>query len=160
MFSGRERISLGSRALESHLLGERSNEPEESADAEKSVAVSWRTEKPIKNRTDHLNYGHSHQKLRRLGWGWAPNPQTCQVCNGTGKIKQVVTTPFGQMSTQKVCSNCGGEGKIIKEPCSVCKGKGTVRESAKIKVKIPEGISDGYLLCYLYLCLKMLHLLL
>ena len=71
------------------------------------------------------------------------NPQTCQVCNGTGKIKQVVTTPFGQMSTQKVCSNCGGEGKIIKEPCSVCKGKGTVRESAKIKVKIPEGISDG-----------------
>ena len=30
-------------------LGERSNEPEESPDAEKSVAVSWSTEKPIKN---------------------------------------------------------------------------------------------------------------
>ena len=37
----------------------------------------------------------------------------------------------------------GGEGKIIKEPCQDCKGKGTVRESAKIKVKIPEGIDDG-----------------
>ena len=71
------------------------------------------------------------------------NPQTCQVCNGTGKIKQVVTTPFGQMSTQKVCSNCGGEGKIIKEPCSECRGKGIVRESARIKVKIPVGIDDG-----------------
>ena len=44
---------------------------------------------------------------------------------------------------KKICSNCGGEGKIIKEPCQDCKGKGTVRESAKIKVKIPEGIDDG-----------------
>ena len=65
----------GSRTLESHLPGGRSNEPEESPDAEKSVAVSWSMEKPIKNRTDHLNYGHSHQKLRRLGGGWAPNPR-------------------------------------------------------------------------------------
>ena len=65
----------GSRTLESLLPGERSNEPEESPDAEKSVAVSWSTEKPIKNPTDHLNYGHSHQKLRCLGRGWAPNPQ-------------------------------------------------------------------------------------
>ena len=65
----------GSRTLESHLPGERSNEPEESPDAEKSVAVSWSTEKPIKNPTDHLNYGQSHQKLRRLGGGWAPRPR-------------------------------------------------------------------------------------
>ena len=31
--------------------------------------------KTIKNPTDHLNYGHSHQKLRRLGGGWAPRPR-------------------------------------------------------------------------------------
>ena len=65
----------GSRTLESHLLGERSNEPEQSPDAEKSVAVSRSTEKPIKNPTDHLNYGQSHQKLRHLGGGWAPRFQ-------------------------------------------------------------------------------------
>jgi len=65
----------GSRTLESHLLGERSNELEESPDAEKSVAVSWSTEKPIKNLADHLNYGQSHQKLRCLGGGWAPRPR-------------------------------------------------------------------------------------
>ena len=54
--------------------GERSNEPEESPDAEKSVAVSWSSEKQRKNQTDHLNYGHSHQKLRHLGVGWALRP--------------------------------------------------------------------------------------
>ena len=74
----------GSHTLESHLLGERSNKPEESPDAEKSVAVSWSTEKPIKNPTDHLNYGHSHQKLRRLGGGWAPNPRLQRLVPGKG----------------------------------------------------------------------------
>jgi len=47
------------------------------------------------------------------------------------------------MSTQRTCNNCGGTGKIIKNPCSTCKGKGTVRKIAKIKVKIPEGIDEG-----------------
>ena len=65
----------GSRTLEIHLPGEKANEPEESPDAEKSVEVSWSTEKPIKNRVDHLNYGHSHKKLRRLGRGWALRPR-------------------------------------------------------------------------------------
>ena len=74
----------GSRTLESHLPGERSNEPEESPDAERSVAVSRNTEKPIKNPTDHLNYGHSHQKLRRLGGGWAPNPRLQRLVPGKG----------------------------------------------------------------------------
>ena len=64
--------------------GERSNEPEESPDAEKSVAVSWSTEKPIKNPTDHLNYGHSHQKLRCLGGGWAPRPRLQRLVPGLG----------------------------------------------------------------------------
>ena len=46
-------------------------------------------------------------------------------------------------STQKVCTVCGGTGKVIKEPCTDCKGKGIVRKSIKIKVKIPEGIDEG-----------------
>ena len=69
--------------------------------------------------------------------------EKCSVCNGTGKIKQVVTTPFGQMATQKVCSTCGGTGKVIKNPCPDCRGKGIVKKTVKLKVKIPEGIDDG-----------------
>ena len=47
------------------------------------------------------------------------------------------------MATQKICSNCGGEGKIIDDPCPNCKGKGYTRQTSKIKVKIPAGINDG-----------------
>ena len=69
--------------------------------------------------------------------------EKCSVCNGTGKIKQIVTTPFGQMATQKICTHCGGDGKVIKEPCPDCKGKGIVKKTIKLKVKIPEGIDEG-----------------
>ena len=71
------------------------------------------------------------------------SPEKCSVCNGAGKIKQVVTPPFGQMATQKICSHCGGSGTIIKEPCPECKGKGINKKSIKLKVKIPEGIDEG-----------------
>ena len=71
------------------------------------------------------------------------SPEKCSVCNGAGKIKQVVTTPFGQMATQKICSHCGGSGTIIKEPCPECQGKGINKKSIKLKVKIPEGIDEG-----------------
>ena len=69
--------------------------------------------------------------------------ETCTVCAGKGKIKQVVTTPFGQMSTQKTCTTCGGTGKVIKNPCTMCHGKGINKKPVKIKVKIPAGIDDG-----------------
>ena len=47
------------------------------------------------------------------------------------------------MQTSRTCSNCHGTGKVIKEPCTECKGKGQVRKNIKISVNIPEGVMDG-----------------
>lgn len=69
--------------------------------------------------------------------------ETCQMCHGTGQIRQVQTTILGQMQTTRTCTNCHGEGKIIKEPCETCRGKGTIRKAVKIKVKIPAGIDEN-----------------
>ena len=65
------------------------------------------------------------------------------MCNGTGQVRQVQNTILGQMQTTRTCSNCGGTGKVIKQPCDECKGKGKIRKQAKIKVKIPAGIDDN-----------------
>ena len=67
----------------------------------------------------------------------------CTMCNGTGQVRQVQNTILGQMQTTRTCSNCGGTGKVIKQPCDECKGKGKIRKQAKIKVKIPAGIDDN-----------------
>lgn len=52
-------------------------------------------------------------------------------------------TPFGVMQSTRICSRCGGRGKIIKEPCKKCGGKGRVRVTKQLEVNIPAGIDDG-----------------
>ena len=68
---------------------------------------------------------------------------TCSMCGGSGQITQMQTTILGQMQTTRTCPNCHGEGKIIKEPCETCKGKGQIKKPVKLRVKIPEGIDDN-----------------
>ena len=70
-------------------------------------------------------------------------PETCSVCGGKGTVTQMQTTLLGQMRVQTTCSNCHGTGKVIKDVCQTCLGKGTVRKQAKLNVKIPAGIDDG-----------------
>ncbi len=41
------------------------------------------------------------------------------------------------------CDACRGKGKIIKSPCSGCKGTGYVKVNKKLSVSIPAGIGDG-----------------
>lgn len=69
--------------------------------------------------------------------------QTCPNCNGTGQEQRVTNSFFGQTVTYTTCSRCGGEGKIVKNPCGTCGGSGLVRKKAMIKVKIPAGVEEG-----------------
>ena len=41
------------------------------------------------------------------------------------------------------CSACGGRGESAGSRCSGCRGTGTLRESRRVKVRIPAGIADG-----------------
>lgn len=68
---------------------------------------------------------------------------TCPVCSGTGEVRQVSRSVFGQFVNISACNNCGGEGKITKEPCLTCKGDGRAQGEATIKVAIPAGVSEG-----------------
>lgn len=68
---------------------------------------------------------------------------TCSTCNGTGYAKSETRTPFGVMIRTTTCSKCGGEGRIIKDPCPTCKGSGTAYKHRQVTVEIPAGIEDG-----------------
>ncbi|WP_339175654.1 molecular chaperone DnaJ [Solibacillus sp. FSL R5-0691] len=71
------------------------------------------------------------------------HPQTCSQCNGAGQINQAVDTPFGRMVNKRSCPSCRGQGKIIVEKCSPCRGTGTITKKKKIKITIPAGVDDG-----------------
>ncbi len=67
-------------------------------------------------------------------------PTRCPRCNGLGEIRQRIA-PFN-MVTVTTCDMCGGSGVMIPIPCRACQGEGRVRQSKKIKVKIPAGVDS------------------
>lgn len=67
----------------------------------------------------------------------------CEYCNGSGEIRQVSRSVFGQFVNITPCSNCGGSGKILSSPCSTCDGEGRVQRDDTVEVNIPAGISEG-----------------
>ena len=68
--------------------------------------------------------------------------ETCTRCEGAGQLRAVQRTAFGQLVRQVVCDVCGGDGKIPKEPCAECRGRGRKAGRRKLSVDIPPGIAD------------------
>ncbi|MBN1352577.1 molecular chaperone DnaJ [candidate division KSB1 bacterium] len=68
---------------------------------------------------------------------------TCPVCRGTGEVRQVQNTMFGQFVNIGTCSNCHGDGQILAKPCPKCGGDGRIKDDTSIKVKVPAGVATG-----------------
>ncbi len=67
------------------------------------------------------------------------SPVTCSGCGGRGQIRY----SQGFFAVARTCPQCGGAGKVIKDPCVNCSGSGRVREEKKLSVKIPAGVDEG-----------------
>ncbi len=66
-------------------------------------------------------------------------PITCSGCGGRGQVRYTQ----GIFAVARTCPQCGGAGKVIKDPCQSCNGAGRVREEKSISVKIPAGVDEG-----------------
>jgi molecular chaperone DnaJ len=67
----------------------------------------------------------------------------CSNCNGTGEIRQVTRSMFGQFVNVTMCNVCHGEGRIIKEKCEECFGEGRIKLESTIKINVPSGVQEG-----------------
>jgi molecular chaperone DnaJ len=65
--------------------------------------------------------------------------ETCPTCNGTGKVRAAQ----GFFVVERTCITCGGRGRVIRNPCRVCQGAGTVPRERSLQVAIPAGVEDG-----------------
>ena len=79
------------------------------------------------------------------GTGAAPgtSPEICPTCRGTGSVRTTQNFMGMTMQSTAACPTCGGKGKLIKDPCTRCKGKGRIKRSHRQTVDIPAGIDDG-----------------
>ncbi|MSQ42162.1 MAG: molecular chaperone DnaJ [Dehalococcoidia bacterium] len=67
----------------------------------------------------------------------------CRECSGTGEIRRVQQSLFGQFVNVASCGRCGGEGRVVMDPCPACRGSGLRRVRRKQVVKIPAGVDEG-----------------
>lgn len=68
---------------------------------------------------------------------------TCPKCHGQGQIVISRRTVFGQIQSRTTCDRCEGTGKVPEVICRTCGGSGSLRQQKNISVKIPAGIDDG-----------------
>jgi len=66
-------------------------------------------------------------------------PTQCTTCAGAGQVRM----QQGFFSIQQTCPACKGAGTMISDPCSTCHGRGRVRKTRTLSVKVPAGVDDG-----------------
>ena len=133
-FFGGERRGSSSKSRTSASKG---------ADLKVGIDITFKESYTGTEREISINRNEVCPECKGNGCSKGTSPTKCTVCGGTGSVRQVSSTLFGQVATQRTCSTCGGTGTVISNPCPNCKGKGTVKKAKKLKIKIPEGIDDG-----------------
>ena len=117
--------------------------PQRGADLRCNVAISFEEaalgcEKEVNiTRTEICSICH--------GSGAKPGskPSQCSNCGGTGQVRRVQRSLFGQFINATTCNRCHGEGSIITEPCPQCRGDGIQKHKRSIPVRMPPGVDDG-----------------
>jgi molecular chaperone DnaJ len=69
--------------------------------------------------------------------------EKCPSCNGTGEVRRVQRSVFGQFVNIAACGRCGGEGRVVQQPCRRCRGAGREKLTRRLQVSIPAGVDNG-----------------
>lgn len=73
-------------------------------------------------------------------------PHKCGNCDGRGWVFNTTQVDRNRYGTHRiVCSDCEGEGKLLREKdrCKKCKGRRTVKEKKRQEVIILPGMAEG-----------------
>ncbi len=64
---------------------------------------------------------------------------TCTTCGGAGKVR----AQQGFFLIERTCPTCAGQGRVVRNPCRICQGTGTVQRERSLQVQVPAGVEDG-----------------
>jgi len=67
----------------------------------------------------------------------------CSKCGGSGRVRHVSNSFFGQMVQESACPVCRGDGQVVSDPCAACGGSGLSQVETTVSVDIPPGVAEG-----------------
>ena len=109
-----------------------------------AVQVEVSLEEAARGTSVTVEYERVDRCERCKGNGAEPGTpiDTCGRCNGTGELRAVARTAFGQIVRSQVCDTCMGDGKVARDPCHECEGRGRRAVHTQLEVNVPAGIGD------------------
>lgn len=114
--------------------------PQRGADLEYPLTISLEESARGTEKTINIYHTETCSVCRGTGAKPGAGKKTCPECKGRGQV----TSAFGGFFTfLETCRRCGGSGEVIEVPCSSCQGRGKIRKSSKISVKVPAGVDTG-----------------
>lgn len=122
---------------------QRRNGPQQGEDIAQSITVTFEEAAFGVKKDVSYNRVCRCPDCRGTGAANGETPQTCGACGGSGQVKRIQRMGGMSFQTTGTCEACRGAGKIIKSPCTRCRGSGMVRETKHLTVSIPAGIDNG-----------------
>jgi molecular chaperone DnaJ len=83
------------------------------------------------------------ERCRGSGAEVGSTPSSCTTCGGTGIVRNVQRSVFGNVMTSYTCPECGGSGERIEDPCRDCSGRGRIEKEEEVTIDIPPGVEHG-----------------
>lgn len=113
--------------------------PQRGADQEAELHLSFRDAVRGVTTTVTLMSEVSCQTCGGTGSRPGSAPKICSGCHGRG----VIDDDQGFFSFSSPCTQCGGKGVLVVDPCEACHGSGAGTRRREVRVRLPEGVADG-----------------
>ncbi len=119
--------------------GRRGNRPQRGSDLRYDLEITF--EESLKGVEKTLKFSRLEECGDCKGHGGrnGAQPSTCQACGGRGQVR----FQQGFFSVARTCSACMGAGRVNRDPCPRCKGKGRAEQQVTRAVPVPAGVDDG-----------------
>ena len=119
--------------------GQRRSGPARGADLKYSLDISL--EEAFQGKKSEISVPGSVacETCEGTGAKAGAGPSACPTCRGAGRVRM----QQGFFTIERTCPQCGGEGRVISDPCGDCGGQGRVRKERTLVVDVPSGIEAG-----------------